>query len=210
MRNIIMWSLAAVLWSLMAWMNVAQAETLSGAAQFTDFNTHGNGCPDGSASYLPTATAFTVLFDSYVATAGQGAPQGDAVKSCFVNAKVTVPAGWQFAIDTVDYRGFVSVQKGAGALMGSWFLMSGKGTADFGASRESVFKGPSQVDYTRRDQHIGLEAKRWTACGGGKYDVTLFSYIFLASVNKAQAYMSVDSADGAGSLKTAVTWRKCK
>ena len=209
-RRTVGYLVAAAIWSFMAWINVANAETASPALSFSDFKTSGNGCPSGSASFLATPTAFTVLFDSYVVTAGQDSTPHDLVRSCFVNMKVNVPAGWQLAIDSVDYRGFVSVNKGASAVMDSWYLLSGKGTADFGTGRLSTYKGDAEVDFLRRDQHIGPDVTRWTKCGGGKYDMTLFSYIAVAAIRKSSAYMAVDSADGAGSLKTAVQWRRCK
>ncbi len=187
-----------MMWTLLA------AAALFGTPQYS-----GTGCPAGSIAYLPTPTAFTVLFDSYVSVAGTGAPARADLKTCTIKIPVEVPADMQFAVDSVDWRGFSKVDAGGYALLSTYFLVSGKGFAQVGTSKETIVTGPKELDLSRRDTFKGAEKNRWSPCGG-KMDLTLSSYVLTAAAKKdASSYLALDSADGAASLRSNVTWRKC-
>jgi hypothetical protein len=185
------------------------ALVLTAAALFGAPKYAGSGCPAGSIAYTPTPTAFTVLFDSFVSVAGTGAPARANLETCTIHIPVTVPAGMQFAIDSVDWRGFAKVDAGGYALLSTYYRISGKNFVQIGTGRETLIYGPKQLDLFRRDKFAGAEAKRWSPCGGS-FDLTLSSYVITAQAKKnASAYLAIDSSDGAASLRPNVSWRKC-
>ncbi len=187
----------------------AQAETLPGFIPFGTPESSGTGCAQGTIAFSPTESAFTVLFDSYVASAGAGSTKGDATKFCFIKIPVTVPDGYQIKMESVDYRGFANVSQGASAQIQSWFLLSGKGFASLGQSKPTRIVGEQELDFFRRDVPGGKEKHQWSPCGG-EFDLHLASYVITAAKKKAQAYVAVDSADGAVGLQAGVNMRKCK
>lgn len=187
----------------------AHAETLPGHIPFGTPKSSGTGCPQGTIAFAPTESAFTVLFDSYVASAGVGSSKGEATKFCFIKIPVTVPAGYQIKMESVDYRGYANVTKGASAQIQSWFLITGKGFASLGQSKPTRLVGAQEVDFFRRDVPGGKEKSQWSPCGG-KFELHLASYVLTAATKKALAYVAVDSADGAVGLRGGVAMRKCQ
>ena len=76
---------------------------------------NGTGCPSGSVAIAisPDNTAFTVTYSKYSAQVGVGAKSSDLRKNCQLNLNVHVPAGYTYAVDSTQYRGFASLVKGA-------------------------------------------------------------------------------------------------
>jgi hypothetical protein len=159
----------------------------------------GNGCPKNSISSLKTEEAITVLFDSY------GVESSGRVDAnfCHLRIPVTIPNGWQAEITSIDYRGFVSLDRGAWATLVSWFRF---GTRQFGGSPATVFKGEREEDFLRRDV-----AHHWPGfrpvCGGGKVDLTLFNALTAYAPRGKEAVAAIDSIDG--SLSFTLKWGRC-
>ena len=74
----------------------------------------GSGRPAGSVAenVSPDRTAFTVLFDSFIAEIGPGLPLSTKRKNCQLLFDFDYPSGWQFALLTLDSRGYVSLERG--------------------------------------------------------------------------------------------------
>jgi len=85
---------------------------------------NGSGCPPGSTTVVPSSTSmFTMIYGSYIATAGGGAPALGFRKNCQLNVSVSVPAGWTYGLLEVNYRGFANLDTGAqGALSASYYF----------------------------------------------------------------------------------------
>ena len=79
---------------------------------------NGSGCPVGSSvvTSVPDQTAFTVSFSQFRVTGG-------SYKNCVVSVRVSVPAGWTYAVYEVNNRGFGVLDSGASGrlVMNSWF-----------------------------------------------------------------------------------------
>lgn len=78
----------------------------------------GSGCSesDASASVTPDGTFLSVLFDNFKAEIGNGSsnPQAQALKKqCTVLIDMDVPFGYQYALETTEFRGFAALPASA-------------------------------------------------------------------------------------------------
>lgn len=76
---------------------------------------NGSGCPQGTAAVAVSEdnTAFTITYSDYLAQAGGDSPATAFRKNCQINLIVHIPQGFTYAIQSVDYRGFASLEQGA-------------------------------------------------------------------------------------------------
>lgn len=79
---------------------------------------NGSGCPVGSSvsATVPSQEAFTVSYSQFRVLGGD-------YKNCLVTMQVTAPAGWTYAVYSVDNRGYGVLDTGARARIqnNSWF-----------------------------------------------------------------------------------------
>jgi hypothetical protein len=75
----------------------------------------GEGCPQGTVTTIlsPDASVLTVLFDAFETRVG--ADVGNSKKKCDVTVRIKKPRLWSFAIESVDFRGFVHLDDGVRA-----------------------------------------------------------------------------------------------
>jgi hypothetical protein len=205
-----------------AWMvSTASIGLAAGIPGYVPFGTPtfiGTGCNKNTVAFQAGEDAFTLLFtEAYEVWAGQGAKARDMVKNCVVSMPINVPAGYQVAIETIDYNGFVDATEGGQASFLSWYVLTGKGFADTGTSKQSVFKGPIFDEdgfpgktWQRRDvSSTKKPEKRWSRCGG-KHNLVLASHMIATARKGGNALLKLDATDGVASLRYGTTWRACK
>lgn len=88
----------------------------------------GSGCPAGTVAdnLSPDFTAFTLLFDSYVAELGPGLPLSLSRRNCQILIDLNFPQGWSYSVFDVDYRGFANVESGVSGVQQSVFYFQGE------------------------------------------------------------------------------------
>jgi hypothetical protein len=146
-------ALSAVLFSCLALAPApANAATSAQPPYFTVhlLSANGTGCPGGSTAVSQaTSTEFTVTYNQYIATVGDGARPGDFRKNCQLNVSVGVPSGWTFGILAVDYRGYANLGKAAyGTLSASYYYA---GLPQTYQQTHSIY-GPKDGNYEFTDQ----------------------------------------------------------
>ena len=74
----------------------------------------GTACRQNSVgSALARDNSFmTLIFDDLKAQIGPNVPAAKQRGYCTVDVKLNTPAGWSFAVDTCDYRGYCNLSKG--------------------------------------------------------------------------------------------------
>lgn len=162
----------------------------------------GSGCPQGSVSLIVSndRTTFTAIFDKFVASIGNGVPITENRKNCQINAKVHHPGGYQFALATVDYRGFANLDRGVtGQHVGTYYFSGQSNQANSQANFGSGFRG----DYNIRD-NLGL--LYYSSCSGSDMlninsEVRLFG--------NGNGVLTNDSVDGSFKLQCGLSWRRC-
>ncbi len=166
----------------------------------------GTGCPGGSASTVlsPDNSELSILFDQYVAEAGNTTGKRVDVKSCNLAVPVRVPQGWSIAIFKVDYRGYTAIPAGAQSRFNVEYFWAGSR----GPRTTRIFNGPINQPYTITDQLLA-ETLVWSPCGA---DVNLrmnTSMMAQSNSRMEQTLATVDSADVSSGVIYHLQWRRC-
>ncbi len=166
----------------------------------------GTGCPAGSASLSlsPDNTAVSILFDQYVAEAGNG--RAFDRKNCNVAVPVHVPQGMSVSVFAIDYRGFMGLPAGARAQLSVNYFLAGNGQ---GVRTSKNFRGPLASDYLKSDG-LDLSAIVWSACGADTILRANTTLLVQSNSQGEEAQGTVDSADIKAGLVYHLQWRSCR
>ncbi|WP_240508838.1 DUF4360 domain-containing protein, partial [Streptomyces ossamyceticus] len=129
-----------------------------------------------------------------LAQVGGGAPSTAFRKNCQLNLRVHVPGGFTYAIASVDYRGFASLQRGAnGTQKASYYFQGSPDTA----ARSHAFNGPLEDNWQATDETDWGQLV-WAPCGVERN----FNINTELRVNRGSSpasstsFMTMDSTDG--------------
>jgi hypothetical protein len=129
----------------------------------------GTGCPGGSmgTSINNARTEFTLIFDEFVASSGQGVPVTESRKNCQININIREPQGSGQFCTALEYRGYFNLPGGVTAeakatyyrTTNNYELPDGQvitigdedGDQEGQVSHSASFVGPESQDYLRRD-----------------------------------------------------------
>ena len=170
---------------------------------------NGSGCPQGTAAVAVSAdnTAFTVTYSDYLAQAGGNSAPTDSRKNCQLSLLVHVPQGFTYAIASVDYRGFASLQRGAsGVEKASYYFQGSPDTA----ARTHTFNGPLEDNWQATDETDWAQLV-WAPCGVERN----FNINTELRVNRGSSpasstsFMTMDSTDGDISTIYHLAWKEC-
>lgn len=170
---------------------------------------NGSGCSAGTAAVAANAdnTAFTVTYSDYLAAAGAGASPIDFRKNCQISLVLNVPAGFTYAIQSVDYRGYAYLADGASGLeQASYYHM---GSSETTTSSQS-FDGPYDDNWQVTDSKEWAELV-WAPCGEQRnFNVNTELRVYRGSSDqRATSLMTMDSTDSAVSTKYHLAWKEC-
>ena len=167
----------------------------------------GTGCPQGSASATlsPDRKSLSILFDTYVAEAGDSVGKSIDRKTCNIAVPVTVPQGYSISVFKVDYRGYVSVPRGGQARFDVKYFFAGKP----GVAYRKTFRGGSDQDYLLSN-NIGVRALVWSACGAKTNLRINSSMLARANRQRDDVLATVDSADIKAGMVYHIQWKRCR
>ena len=166
----------------------------------------GNGCPAGTTSTTlsPDKKVLSIIFDEYMAEAGEGTGKRIDRKSCNMAIPVHVPQGLSVSLFKLDYRGFVSTPSGGNARLSvNYFFAGSRGprvVRDFPESFDD--------EYLFTD-NLQAAAVVWSKCG---QDVNLrinSSMMARSNSSMESALGTVDSVDVESGLKYHLKWKRC-
>jgi len=169
----------------------------------------GTGCPAGSVSQNISNDykAFTLLFDEYVVEAGPGVSRREGRKACQINVDMQFPQGWSYSIMDVDYRGYVSLDRGVtGVAQSDYYFQGQRGSARL----STTFRGPIDQDYEYRDS-LGISAVVWSPCGASR-SLNMKTQIRVDNnrARRGTGLLTVDSVDGQLEQVYGIQWRRCR
>jgi hypothetical protein len=168
----------------------------------------GSGCPAGSVAENISLDkqAFTLLFDSYIAEVGPGVPVREKRKNCQLLVDLDFPQGWTYTVMDVDYRGYVSIERGVTAEQSSAYYFQGQGAT---ARLTTAMRGPKDEDFHIRDT-LGLSAVVWAPCGARRA-LNINSQINLTqTARNAAGVIMQDSIDGNLTQVYNLKWQRCR
>lgn len=167
----------------------------------------GTGCPANSASVTlsPDQQELSIIFDNYVAEAGDSVGKKMDRKSCGLAIPVHVPQGFSIAIFQTDYRGFAMVpQQGRVQFTAESFFAGQRGSRF-----NKTIMGPTSDDFNLHDE-FAAAAMVWSSCGDSVNLRVNTSLLAMTNRQMDQTYASVDSADVSSSLVYHLQWKRCR
>lgn len=195
--------------------NAALAQNASVNVAIRGVRLTGSGCGSATASAALTADGkiLSLLFDNYIAEIGQGSsnPQLTSLKkNCMVYIDVDVPAGFQYAINQTEYRGFSALPISAYGLHRFTQMSPGQMVPSM---REAQLRGPIQQNYSVVvKQKPGREI--YSACNNPQQTIQLQSELQVAylpnTADRSIAMINLDSIDTGVNSKFSIVWRTCR
>lgn len=190
----------------------ADSEPVSGL-QMHQPSYSGTGCPGGSATAVlsPDGRTLSVLFDSYVAEAGNHVGTARDAKGCQINIPFSVPTGYAVQVVKMDYRGFTALPAGSRSTFGAGFRfleVNGRTTAARRVLRANVMVGPRSENFTLTSM---IPRAEFSPCGQN-FVLAAESHLNVQS-NRAgeQALSTVDSLDTVQTpVKYSLRWVRCE
>jgi hypothetical protein len=174
----------------------------------------GTGCPEGTiaASITPDAKTISLLFDNYIAEAGNSAGVKRDIKNCSVQLPIEVPAGFQFTIVKLDYRGFNFVPEGGRARYVTMYtFLDGETKKQVGRRirRNFIFEGPLDEEYTISSDVANKPI--WSKCGKSMEFRLDTRAIAVTNEEGEDVMATIDSIDASAgtSVEYHLLWKEC-
>ena len=163
----------------------------------------GEGCAGSATTGIsPDGQAVTSIFSDLTAATGSGIEKSQAQRSCLMQVRVGVPAGWSYTLQTVDVRGFVALDKGISARRTSHYIVPGNAAARGVGNRWSP-NGHEADDWQVAD--IDERGVGWSPCGrGGRSWIATELSVNDADNGGANGQATIDTVD------VVVGWKRCR
>lgn len=174
----------------------------------------GSGCDSQATSVVisPDLRDLSLMFSDYGVEIGKGSlnPQVRTLqKDCRILVDIAIPAGWSFAFDYVDYRGFAALPKGTWGFHRMSYITS---LREISSAKEVTLQGPYNDIYTMRSNQKP-ERIPWTPCNSTVQRIELLSQLAVNLYPQFPigdiAQIALDSADFSSRQNFGVKWRKC-
>lgn len=206
-----MFILLAAIFMFQALPQLAQAQSVT----IRGVRLAGNGCSDSTASAAMTADGkiLSLIFDNYGVEIGDGSQNPHArsmQRNCRVMIDVDVPAGYQYALEQTDYRGFVALPATAHGF--HRFVQNIPGEPVPGM-REAQLMGPLNQNY-----HVSVRQKPgrlvYSRCNAGQDTIDLMSQLMVQYLPGKQnsrelAMINLDTIDTQVASSFVLSWRRC-
>jgi hypothetical protein len=203
-------ALAAAAVGLVAAPAKAQDLPPAGAIAITGFSYTGLGCTPGSVAQnlSPDGQALTLIFSQYQVEGGLTGPTHQQVvqRGCELTLAVRVPAGWQFSISSVVFRGFAWLDQGTRGVHNATFRYAASPLDNFLALGQATFTGPYDDAYESVN-NIRYDALGWSPCTAT--DGQVLKIRSTIQVNGRHGLIGVDSQDVAVAERYGLSYRRC-
>lgn len=169
----------------------------------------GSGCPAGSVStnISPDYGSFSILWDSFIAETGPGIPLSASRKNCQLAIDLDFPQGWSYTVADVEYRGYVSLDRGVDATQSTAYYFQGQTST---ARLSTTMRGPMSRDYVVRDT-LGLSAQVWSPCGMQRaLNINVQARVSNMGNSRGNGLITVESPVGSTLGGLRLQWRRCR
>jgi hypothetical protein len=174
----------------------------------------GSGCPEGTVgvSITPDNKTMSIIFDNYIAQAGRSFDLKRDIKTCSVSVPLSVPAGFQFAVVKLDYRGYHLVpEKGRTNYLTIYSFTDANSGKQIGKRirRKVAFQGPLDEEYILSSD-VSSEPV-WSRCGQA-VNFRIDTRVVVASNGRGDDVMAtIDSLDASvgNSVQYHLVWQAC-
>lgn len=165
----------------------------------------GTGCPARSFTnnVSEDKQAVTSVFSAFSAEISAAAAPEDATSNCLITMEVNVPAGFQYSLESVHHRGYLSLEAaGMTASRQSLYMISG---SPVHLTPPARFTGPFNDNFEHGDVESTENAPAvWSPCGGGQVLwIATQTQLHNGGRSSRQGLMVIDSID------TELEWKAC-
>ncbi len=175
----------------------------------------GNGCPEGTVGVAisPDNTTLSVIFDNYIVQAGRSAGTKRDVKTCSVRMPLEVPAGFQFTVVKLDYRGYNMIPRnGRTGYLAIYSFLDANSGKQMGRRirRQKTFRGPLDEEYVLSSD-ISAEPV-WSRCGKSINFQINTRAVAISNAKNDDVMGTIDSLDAAAGSRVEyhLLWQACK
>jgi hypothetical protein len=182
---------------------LARVQDDDGPGHFKSVEFLGDACSEESATvaFSPDNQVFTAIFSDFVAAAGENTPAEQANRGCLIRAQVEVPDGWSYALESVDYRGFVQQDDDVTSTKDSLYLISDSSPFKTPTLR---FEDETSEDFTNSDIGPGRPSP-FSPCGGGQeLWIVTQTQVDNDGDDDNSGFLAMDSVD------VELQWRRCR
>ncbi|KAF2257604.1 hypothetical protein CC78DRAFT_588280 [Lojkania enalia] len=192
------------------------AATISGVAvDDPSVGTDGSGCRQGSVAvaFSEDNSIMTLLFDDFQAAIGPNA--GDIKKRAFCRVNVTMSSvGWAFDVQSIDFRGYVKLQKGVNAsVVSRWKWIDPKTNQDIKGKGniQKKIDGPFEDDFLlHKDGELSDNEQSICTKASARFQISISASLnFAGTSTSVTGYVKGDSADAVFGEIMNLGWRKC-
>jgi hypothetical protein len=200
--------------SILAFTSMASAQFPGRASvQVTGVISGGAGCPQGTVQVVmaPDGSSFTVLYDQLQLQASPSQPIG--AMDCTVTINLRKPLLMGFGIESVDFRGFVGLDRGVAAEQ-RVSVTSGavKGIREISTEFSTqTWRGPLRQNYTMTTVRPlqGLEILNCLPPRENTKIVIKSRLRMQVQHGHGEGLLTVDSTDGKMAQKYHLRWQNC-
>jgi len=214
MLSFVLTALLAVSSVLAAPSELVQRQATTGVAapplfNITSLGVNGSGCPPGSAFYVLSSDrqSVTITFSVFGAEAGPGIFIAESRKNCQATFGLHVPAGFSFAVQTVDYRGYYQLDNKVTASQNAIYYFQG---ALNQATASRSLAGPVDgAEYTYRDT-FNIVNTSYSPCGEDTV-LNINSAVQVSNSGNKQGsgFITEDSVDASLTQTFNFNWLTC-
>jgi hypothetical protein len=179
-----------------------------------DVRLTGTGCSNASASATSTEDGRTlsVLFDDYSVEIGQGStnPQSTVLqKDCRILIDIDVTPGYQYALESTEYRGFSALPANAYGMHRFTQIIPGQPIVSV---REAQLTGPINQNYSvLQRQKPGRYV--YSQCSKPRQTLEILSQLMVGYRPKTNgrdvATINLDSVDTGVNSSFNLVWKRC-
>jgi hypothetical protein len=171
---------------------------------------NGSGCRPrtAAAAISPDGEAFTVTYSEYLAQVGVGAKPNDYRKDCRLTLRLDIPPGFTYTIESVDYRGFAQLERGASGVQRASYHFQ---TQPKPSPVDHPFAGPFDDGWQTTD-HTRPGDQSWAPCGQSRklmIDTELEVNAGTSDPRTTTSLLVMDSTDGSVASTYHFVWRRC-
>lgn len=175
----------------------------------------GTGCPEGTVglTLTPDSKTISIIFDSYKVQAGRSFSLKKDIKYCSLRVPVDIPAGFQFAIVKLDYRGYNSIPERARVSYLTTYSFADQQTGKQVGKRirrQAFFKGPIDEEFMLSSD-VSSEPV-WSQCGRTmqfRIDTRAIATTNSRGDDVMGMIDSIDASVGTSGVEYHLVWQAC-
>ena len=178
--------------------------------ELVNISSKGAGCLEGTtaAAISEDGQAFSVFFDDFTIETNGDLRRGTQVarSSCELRLDFQAPAGWQYSLMQMDFRGFGNLPRHGHAVVHTSFKNEKHGWRWL---RPMVLRGPLADEYFF-SRTAPVDTAVWSSCDGAPRAMRLNTTMTMVTPNRTSGLLTLNSLDGElTQQKYAVKWRRC-